>query len=378
MIIGYDAKRAVFNKTGLGNYSRLLIDVLAQHYPRHQYMLFTPSLPDDTSFVTPLLVHANVHLKEPHSAPLFKWKWRSGNGILKDAYRHHCRIFHGLSGELPCPIKRSGMKSVVTIHDLIFKVHPEYYKFFDRLIYDNKARRACQDADHIIATSECTKRDIMRFYGIDGSKISVVYQGCSKRFYDEVTPANMERVKLKYELPDRFILSVGTIEKRKNLMLAVKALEEIGDKEVCLVVVGRRTPYYQKVKEWAKAHGVKHRIYHISHVRGEDLPVLYHMAQFSVYASRYEGFGIPVVESIAGGTPVIAAEGSCLEEAGGEGALYVNPDSVQEMIVAMNTLLNDKEKRHDMIVKGKAHIGKFSGRQFADDTMAIYQKLLKS
>ncbi len=377
MIIGFDAKRAVFNKTGLGNYSRLLIDVLAEYHPRHQYMLYTPSLPDDNAFLTGLLTRGNVHLKLPHRSPVFKWKWRSGNGILKAAHRHHCHIFHGLSGELPRPIKKTEMKSVVTIHDLIFKVHPEYYNFFDRIIYDHKARRACQDADRIIATSECTKRDIMKYYGIDDGKINVVYQGCQERFYNEITAADVERVRIKYELPRRFILSVGTIEERKNLQLAVEAMKEIEDKHIYLVVVGHRTPYYRKLKEWAKAHGVMRHIYRISHVRDEDLPVLYHLAQFSVYASRYEGFGIPVVESIASGTPVIAAKGSCLEEAGGEGAIYVDPDSKEEMVAAMNTLLGDEAKRREMVIKGKRHIEQFSGRHFADATIDIYHQLLE-
>lgn len=376
MNIGYDAKRAVYNKTGLGNYSRLLIDMLAKFHPRHRYMLYTPSLPGDVSVMGSLLARGNVHVKQPHSAPLSKSLWRSGSGIVHDASRHHCHVFHGLSGELPRSIGKSKMKAVVTIHDLIFKVHPQYYKFIDRLIYDFKARYACHHAHCIVATSECTKRDIVKFYGIDPSKIEVVYQGCNPRFYEPVTAIDEERVRVRYELPSRYILSVGTIEERKNLMLAVEALQAVDDKHVRLVIVGHRTPYYKKLKAWAKEHGLGHRLYRVSHVSNEDLPALYHMAQLSVYASRYEGFGIPIVESLATGTPVVAATGSCLEEAGGDGAIYVNPDSPEEMARALNSILNSDELRGELVAKGQKHIAQFTGKQFADSMMAIYCSIL--
>lgn len=373
MIIGYDAKRALFNSTGLGNYSRLVIEAMSTCYPKNQYFLYTPSMPDSNRYVPSLATMGS--LKQPHSRQLSLSWWRSGPGILKDLHRHYVQVYHGLSGELPLGIGRDEVRSVVTIHDLIFKRYPRYYKPIDRLIYDWKARHACRVADSIVAVSQFTKDEIVHYYGIDPEKIKVVYQGCAAEFHQAPNEAHVQQVLEKYELPKRFMLMVGTIEERKNMLLAVQALPLIDDKQLKLVVVGRRTPYYKKVKHWAHAHGVLHRIARLPHVHQGDLPVIYHLAQLTAYVSRCEGFGIPIVESQSLGIPVVAADVPALHEAGGDAALYVDPDSPQQLAQAVNSLLQNPDLRAQVSAAGLENVKRFDPVVMADKLNDIYHQV---
>lgn len=376
MVVGFDGKRAVLNGTGLGNYSRVLIQSLAENNPRSQFIVYTPKLVDNPG-LRPLMRCSNVHVKTPRKAIIGAY-WRSVHGMMSDAHHNRVGIFHGLSGELPLDVRRSGIPSVVTIHDLIFLRCPQYYHFIDRKIYDYKARKACHNADRIIAISECTKRDIVHYYGIDPVKIEVAYQGCNEIFHAEVTPAQIDKVRAKYDLPHNFMVCVGTVEERKNALLAVKALAGIDDKDVKLVLIGRRTKYFDKIKEFARANGLRHRVVCLSRVHFKHLPVIYHMARVSVYPSRYEGFGLPVLEAQSCGTPVIAATGSCLEEAGGTAAVYVDPDSVEQMVQAINAVLGDDAKREQMVQGGLENAAKFNNDTLAQRMMEIYRSVLNS
>lgn len=269
-------------------------------------------------------------------------------------------------------IHRTGIRSVVTIHDLIFLRYPQYYHRLDRIIYNRKFNYACRKADRIVAVSECTKRDIVKFYGISPEKIDVVYQGCDPVFARPVSKKEKDRVRAAYGLPERFILSVGTIEERKNLLLAVKAVEKLDD--VHLVAIGKSTDYAKKVQDYVEAHGLENRVHIIHNLKFGDLPILYHLASLFVYPSRFEGFGIPIVEALSAGVPVIASTGSCLEEAGGEHSIYVDPDDVEGMANAMKKVLADEHLRREMIEKGKEYVVRFDPKTLADEMNAVYLK----
>ena len=186
----------------------------------------------------------------------------------------------------------------------------------DRLIYNYKCRYACKHADHIIAVSECTKRDIIHYYGIPADKISVIYQGCSSLYACRIGKDKRKEVMRSYRLPERYILSVGTIEERKNALAIVKALEYLPD-ELHFVLVGRPTAYIHQLKEFMTKAGLQDRVHFLHGIPSDDLPAIYQSAETFVYPSVYEGFGIPILEALHSGIPVVAATGSCLEEAGG-------------------------------------------------------------
>jgi len=302
--------------------------------------------------------------------------WRV-RGIVSDLQDEGVDIYHGLSGELPFGIGKSAVKSVVTIHDLIFLRHPEYYKWIDRQIYEYKFRKTVESADRIIAISECTKRDIMFFSGVGEDKIEVIYQDCNQLFRQPVADSLVAEAKDKYHLPDKFMLCVGTIEERKNALLAVRAMKQLPS-DLHLVLIGRPTDYAVTVQREAERLGVSSRVMILSGVPTDSLPAIYHQAGVFVYPSRYEGFGIPIIEAIYSGLPVVAAKGSCLEEAGGDACLYVSPDSVDDFASAVDSLISESDAdRTERVNRSRRYVERFDGGNAAGKVVALYRSLLE-
>lgn len=377
MRIAFDAKRATHNGTGLGNYSRFVLNTLSAYNPENEYLLFTPSK-GKANLRSKVNDGLNIHYHYPKGL----WNnigvksiWRSF-GVVSSINHENTDIYHGLSNEIPFGIGKSGVKSVVTIHDLIFLRYPEYYKPIDRLIYKFKFKRACQKADRIIAVSEMTKRDIVSFFGIPANKIDVVYQGCDNSFKSTVSESFKATIRTIYGLPENFILSVGTIEARKNLLLAVKALKQ-SDKKYHLVALGKPTPYLNKVKEFIEENGMEDQVTFLHNVPFSHLPAIYQMASLFVYPSFFEGFGIPIIEALHSQIPVIAATGSCLEEAGGADSVYVNPTDHIEMAAAIDNIMSNPAKQKYMIRKGLDHVKQFEEENIAIELQEVYSKLVE-
>lgn len=370
MRIGYDAKRAFLNTTGLGNYSRWLIKAMAKLHPENNYILYTPSVKPDNR-VDFLKQFHNIKTVTPQGK-LFKAWWRS-KGIVDDLLRDGITVYHGLSHELPLGIRESGIKSVVTVHDLIVMRFPKQFGWINRRIYTLKVKKACQIADKIIAISQQTKNDIIELLYIDAHKIEVVYQGCDPSFSIAQSDYQKKAVSAKYDLPEKFLLNIGTIEERKNLLLLVKALKSVAD--IPLVVVGKPTKYLDEVKQCITTNKLTNRVIFIHDAEFADLPAIYQLASVFIYPSRYEGFGIPVLEALYSGAPVIAATGSCLEEAGGPGSLYVDPDDDVALAEKINLVLQDKALQQKMITQGLQHTANFADEKLAAQLMQLYTKL---
>jgi len=373
-IIGFDAKRIVRNGTGLGSYGRTLVNDLAR-LDEFDLRLYVP----DGGMVqlrSQIVGRANVSFCYPPHAftSLGKALWRS-RGVVKQMSADGVQLYHGLSGELPRGISESGIRTVVTIHDLIFMRHPEYYNRADVKIYTKKFFRTLREADRIVAISECTRRDICELGEIDASRVDVIYQSYAPRFTEEPEPAKMWQVREKYDLPDRYVLCVGSIEERKNVLLAVKALHRLPD-DVSLVIVGRQTPYSDRVHEYVFEHRMHSRVQMLHYVPDDDLPALYRMADCFVYPSRYEGFGIPIIEAISQGLPVVACTGSCLEEAGGPDSLYVDPDDEEAMAQAISQVLFGAPGREQRVERSRQYIRKFENTNTARRVADLYQELL--
>jgi len=377
MRIGFDGKRAVQNFTGLGNYSRYVADILCHFYPENDYVLYAPKKRENKRMN--LLTGQYRQLTLAYPATSF-WKklsslWRVW-GITSQLEKEGIELFHGLSNELPLNIHKSRIKSIVTIHDLIFLRYPQYYQSIDRKIYTYKFRKACENADKIIAISECTKRDIIRYFNIPDDKIEVVYQGCDVSFTHPVTEEKKEEVRKKYQLPDHYILNVGSIEERKNILAAVQALPML-PQHIHIVIVGRRTGYTEKVEQFIKDNGLGERVHIISNVPFNDLLAFYQSAEIFVYPSRFEGFGIPIIEALYSGIPVVAATGSCLEEAGGPDSIYVNPDDITGLADAFKQIYSNSDKRKNMVEKGREFAKRFSEKQQSEEIINIYKKLIR-
>lgn len=372
MKIGYDAKRAFFNNTGLGNYSRWLIKALAYFHPENSYFLYTPKAKENSRLHF-LGDHGNIFTVVPKSKLFTSW-WRS-KGIVNDLKRDGIDLYHGLSHELPSGIGHSGISSAVTIHDLIFMRYPKQFGWVNYRIYLTKVKHACKVADKIIAISEKTKSDIVELLDIQPDKIEVIYQGCDPVFSVKQTDKQKSAVTVKYNLPAKFLLSVGTIEERKNLLLIAKALKDIPN-DIPLVVIGKATKYADEVNAYLSANNLSDRVIFLNKVTFDELPAIYQLASVFIYPSRYEGFGIPVLEALNSGTPVIAATGSCLEEAGGPNSLYVDPDDEKGLAEKVNLILTDSGLKQAMIKSGLEYATNFNDDKLALQLQQLYTNTL--
>jgi len=368
MNLGYDAKRAFSNTSGLGNYSRNALNAIQKHFPQNQYTLFTPEVKvgmlrqqDAFKIVSP-----------PKSmSKIKKSMWRQFQ-LSKELEHENIDLFHGLSNELPKGIDKTSVPSVVTIHDLIFMRYPEFYKFIDRKIYYQKAKYACNTATKIIAISEQTKADIVSFFGIRPAKIEIIHQSISPLFFEE---ADTEKVKAKYKLPDRFILAVGTVEERKNQLSIIKALQT-KNIDIPLVLVGNPTSYCNDIHKYLAEKGIKDKVIFLKNIPEKDLAGLYQLAELSVYISVFEGFGLPVIEAMACGCPVITSNVSCLPETAGGAALLCSPENEDKLGEQIHNIITDKKLKQQLIEKGVERANEFSAKSYAERLMRLYTEIM--
>ncbi len=362
--IAFDAKRAYHNSRGLGNYSRDTIRLLTHYAPENEYFYFGQP--------TDLFRPACGTVVAPKGIwNAFPALWRSW-GCLSDLSEQHIDIYHGLSGELPFGIHSTATKTIVTMHDTIFVRYPELYSPTYRRIFSRKVQYACDHATRIIAISEQTKRDLIRFFNADEAKIRVVYQGCSNLFRQPVSDTAIETAKEKYGLPDRYIIDVGAIEPRKNLRNLLYAMAE-AHIDLPLVVVGGKSKYAEQMRALAERLGVRLTMLH--GVSFADFPALYKGAECLVYPSLYEGFGIPILEAMCVGTPVLTSTGSCFEETGGEAALYADPNAPIAIGLQLQRLLTDEALRTDLKQRGLKQAEKFSDDAVAHNLLEVYHTL---
>jgi len=302
-------------------------------------------------------------------------------GLSKTLIKDGLNIYHGLSHELPRNIHKTSIKTVVTIHDLLFIRYPQLYPFIDRKIYHAKFRYSCKIADKIVAVSEQTKKDIIEFFNIDPKKIQVVYQSCSSIFYTKADQQTKAALRTKYKLPAEFILYVGAITERKNLLSLLKATDQLQPKlKVPLVIVGNGKSYLQKIKAHTVSDNrrihLEKQVIFLQHIPSRHLPAIYQMAQLFCYPSLFEGFGIPIIEALHSKTPVITSTGSCFSEAGGASSIYVPPKDIEALTAAIEKVLTDNELRKKMIDDGYQYVQKFHPKNTSAQLMSLYERVI--
>lgn len=376
MNIAFDAKRAYQNNTGLGNYSRTLISSLARYFPQHNYYLYAPKL--TALYQTEAYPNIQPVLPEKRLHRWFRSAWRS-KYVVGELAAKGIDIYHGLSHEIPFGIHESGVKSVVTMHDLIFERYPGQYNPIDVQTYRRKAKYACKYADKIIAISEQTKQDIIHYYKIPAEKIDVVYQSCDESFSVKHDPERIRKMKEQYGLPVSYFLYVGSVIERKNLMGIMQAMLQLKeDVDLPLVILGGGSSYKNKVKAFVERHDLSDRVIWLNEnarIADADVPLLYQGAEALIYPSIFEGFGIPILEALWSQTPVITSAGSCFGETGGDAALYINPLQPATIADAMKKVLNDRPYAAEMRTKGWTHAQLFSRERCAAGVMKVYESL---
>lgn len=324
MKIGFDAKRYYHNHTGLGNYSRTIVSGLQEFCPEVECRLYDEKTLSRT--------------------------FRLGKKTEADG----CDLLHGLSNELPLDSTRLNIPTVVTMHDVAWRTFPQMYHWIDRQLYDWKYGRACRLATRVIAISESTKRDVMRYYNVPEERIEVIYQPVARHFYEPCNPEVQLRLDQTLpDLPHDFILNVGSINSRKNLLGIVKALEMIPeDQRPLLLVIGNGREYKQQVMTYIAEHHIDRYVRIETGLRDNQLlQALYNRARMLVYPSFYEGFGLPVVEAALQECPVITSTLSCLPEAAGPSALLIDPASTEAIHQAMMQVIDHPTEAKEMGTK---------------------------
>lgn len=377
MRLGFDGKRATQNFRGLGNYSRGLIEGLLD-YSQEEIFLYTPTVNDERAKRW-LKEHESPRLtvREPQSliAQKIPSLWRSFS-IVSDLKKDNLDLFHGLSHEIPVGLDGAKCKSVVTIHDLIFLRYPEFFPLIDRITYKKKFSYAGKNADMVIAICEQTKRDLIEFLGVDEKKIVVHYQSCDPVFYEMRDFSEQKALMAKYSFERPFILTVGAFEERKNQLALISAYGKIANQvEQDLVLIGNGKKYLESCKKKVEELGLSNRVHFLSNIPFSELPVFYQTADLFCFPSHFEGFGLPIVESLFSKTPVITSFGSCFPESAGPDSVYVDPLSVQDISDKMLKVLNDVSLQENMIAKGFEFVQQFHRENVNTKLLECYAKL---
>jgi glycosyltransferase involved in cell wall biosynthesis len=291
------------------------------------------------------------------------------NRLMPDA-----DLFHATEHLLP-PLRE--VPTVLTVHDMIFKLFPEHQKRLNYWYLNATMPLYCRRAGAIVTVSECSKRDIVRYYGLHPSKVVVIYEAAASEFRP-ASPAAADGIRRQYGLPERFIIHVGTIEPRKNLNRLIEALQMLRDEgfRIPLVVVGAKGWLYDDLFRRLQELQICEDVHFPGYVQQAELPILYSAATMAVMPSVYEGFGLPVLEAMACGTPVVCSDASSLPEIGGTATHYFDPYQTEAMVGAIREVWASEELQTEMRQAGLEQAAKFSWALTAEKTMEVYQRLL--
>jgi glycosyltransferase involved in cell wall biosynthesis len=375
MKIGFDGKRIFHNFRGLGNYSRNLVEGIMEFSPENEVFIFTPPFNDERA-INWVKNHQNGNIISPKSKFFEKFPsiWRS-LFLSHEIKKMDLDIYHGLSHELPFFVNQLRCKKVVTVHDLIFKRYPSFFSLIDRTIYSIKYSYSCRNADLIIAICEQTKKDLIDLMGVPSRKIEVAYQSCNPIFNKQLTNEERSSIRVKYKLPENYILFVGALEPNKNALNLVKAFENLKSKDLFLVLVGKGKSYKEQILKEIALGGIKEKVIFYDYIPTEDLPGIYQLAKLFVFPSFFEGFGIPIIEALFSRTPVITTKGHCFPESGGPSTLYVDTSDPMEISSAIKRVLENSDLAKGMVEGGFEYVQKFCPEKTNKKLIEIYNSL---
>ncbi len=374
MRIAIDLSPAIHQKAGLGRYARTLAEHLVQRGAQNEYLAFAYGRLTDAALPAVLRPLPRV------SIPLDARPWRMGVwlahalGISLDRALPGVDVFHATEHLLP-PLRHA--KTVLTLHDLIFQLFPEYHLPLNHWFLRNAMPYFLRRADAIIAVSECTKQDAMRFYNVPPEKITVIYEGVNPALRPVVDPDRVAEARARYARNQPFLFFVSTIEPRKNIPALVDALRVLRGRGFPqrLLIAGRKGWLYQGVFEHVRQTGMESEVDFLDYVPDADLPALFAACDAFVFPSLYEGFGLTPLEAMACGAPVVCSNTSSLPEVVGDAALCVNPREVGEIAAAVERVVCDRSLREEQRERGFKRAAKFSWERAARETLQVYQGL---
>ncbi len=371
--IGIDYTAALKQSGGIGRYTRGLITTLAQLDQQNSYtLMLTPDASrEGLQFFQP---HPNFSHKIyplPERWMTIGWH-RLYLPVPVERFTGPVDLFHSPNFILP-PTRRA--KTLLTVHDLTFIRHPQGAVDKLRRWLEKVVPRSLTRADHVLADSQSTKQDLFDIYNIPPEKITVVGAGVEERFQPVTDPAVLESIRQRYCLPSKFVLSVGTLEPRKNFTGLIQAFSQSPVRQTHhLVIAGGKGWLYDDIFAVAEASPVAGRVHLIGFVADDDLPALYSLADIFAFPSHYEGFGIPVIEAMACGTPVVCANNSCLPEVAGQSALQVTATDIPALAEALYCLTIDNSLREIAVREGFRQAKKFNWPAAAKRLLGVYRR----
>jgi glycosyltransferase involved in cell wall biosynthesis len=369
-----DGKVISVKAGGIGRYAINLIQSMAKilkNEPSVKIVLF-PGPDTQTDFLVPdniLISRRMIKIKSSLVRSLFVYP------IILPMEK--IDVFHGLH-PTGLPFFNKKGKFVMTIHDMITFIHPEFFTWKHRKIINLMLPKMVSNADRLIVDSHSTKNDLSLFFKIDDKKITVIHLGLEERF-KAVPLQEIERIRKKYSIRDDYILFVGVLEPRKNIVSVLEAfsiLKKTGKlQRGKLVIAGKTGWLFKEIFEKVKALNLEKDVIFTGFIDEEDLPALYSGALFFVFPSRYEGFGLPVLEAMGCGTPVITSKVSSLPEVAADAAILVDPANIEELAWHMEMLYENKDLREALRKKGLERSKLFSWEKTAQETLEVYKEL---
>lgn len=357
MKIGIDMQSTWGAKSGLGVYTTELVSNLRKIDPAKQYLLFGKEKP----------------CGERTYERLF-WE----NFILPGrASKEKIDVLH--TPAFTAPFLKGKWRVVVTIHDLIGMIFPNYLSLTSRWYWGSWLPFVNRRSERIIVDSNCTKQDVVRYLKVDPQKIRVVHLSASAQFTNNKTQREIELVCHKFGIQRPYVLFVGNIEPRKNLLRVIKAFAKARKAkklEHHLVIAGSQAWNYPAVNQLIEELNLSGAVNCLNYIDDEDLISLYNGGELLVFPSLYEGFGIPILEAMKCGMPVLTSNLSSIPEVAGNAAYYVDPYQEDQIEAGIATLLGDQKLREDLRVKGFLQAGKFGWKLTAQKTLAVYEELL--
>jgi len=371
--IGIDARMfGTAQSAGIGTYTEELIGNLLQVDKVNRYTIFaTPEVVQFFPFYSPNLDKKSVSI--PHyslSEQLFL------PGIIRSS---NIDLIHYTN--FNSPVLFGGIKSVVTIHDLTLWFFPgrKHTSWFKRAVYRYIIKRSCQNATKIIAVSEATKQDIVKYLDIPESKIKVIHEAVANRISPVKEINKIDAIKAKYDITRPFFMYVGQWRKHKNLVKLIRAFATFRhryDLDYQLVLVGRPDPLAPEVQKTINQLNLQSHVVLTGYVADNDIGAFYSAAEAFVFPSLYEGFGLPPLEAMAAGTPVISSNASVMPEVLGDAAIYFDPENIEDIAAKMHNLATSYHLKNSLKEKGLKQVKKYSFSKMAKQTYELYQEVL--
>jgi len=368
--VGIDARSLVGQPTGVGRYVKNLVTHMAGVDPGVRFRLYVPTGdPPDGHLASEM----EVRLRTPLLDNAVTWTHMR---LPIHLMRRRVDLLHGAFYTLPafCPAP-----AVVTIHDITFDMHPEWYTRRARMAFNGFAAASARKARHVLTVSECSRRDIIRAYGIPPERVTAVPLAPDPSFTPVQDPEAVDAVKRRYDLGGKYLLHVGSITPRRNIGRLLEAFAAVRRRApgLTLALAGRAEAPSPPVEVMIHRMGLGASVRAAGYVRQDELQALYSGAAAVVYPSLYEGFGLPVVEAMACGTPAVASSTSCFPEVAGDAALLVDPESAQAIEAGIWSVLTDGSLRAKLISRGLRRAAELTWGRTARETLAVYRRALE-